>query len=104
MKSTQAGVCNAGSVNILSTHWNVPHSLRVTDLQKLVGVAMIAIKPLFLLLAWFAGVALGVVVILVMFAPYFGSVLTNIGRRPVVIQYSRAARRRAVRTEGLNIN
>ena len=41
------------------------------------------IKPFILLLAWFAGGALAVLAFLVVFAPYLGSVISNIGRRPV---------------------
>lgn len=65
---------------------------------------MIAIKPLFILLAWLAGAALGLVVIAVMLAPYLGSVISNIGRRPVVLQSVRATRRRVVPNRGLSIN
>jgi hypothetical protein len=65
---------------------------------------MIAIKPLFLVLAWLAGAALGLVVIAVMLAPYLGSVVSNIGRRPVVLQPARATHRRVVPSRGLSIN
>jgi hypothetical protein len=51
---------------------------------------MLAIKPLFLLVAWLAGVTLACLVAAVMLAPYLGSVISNIGRRPVILQPVRA--------------
>jgi hypothetical protein len=47
------------------------------------------IKPLLLLLAWFAGGALLALVVAVMLSAYLGSVVSNIGRRPVVRQQVR---------------
>ena len=44
------------------------------------------IKTMLLPLAWFAS---GALVIVVMLAPYLGSVISNIGRRPVVLQPAR---------------
>jgi hypothetical protein len=63
---------------------------------------MLTIKPLLLLLAWLAGGALALLVMAVMLAPYVGSVLSNIGRRPVVLQTARsssASQRHIVRTQ-----
>ena len=47
---------------------------------------MVMLKPLLLLLAWFAGGALAVFALAMVFAPYFVSVIANIGRRPVVVR------------------
>ena len=44
---------------------------------------MVMLKPLLLLVAWFAGGALVVLALMLVFAPYIASVITNIGRRPV---------------------
>ncbi len=49
------------------------------------------IKTLLLPLAWLAS---GALVIIVMLAPYLGSVISNIGRRPVVLQPARTGGRR----------
>lgn len=66
---------------------------------------MLTIKPLLLLLAWFAGGALALLVMAVMLAPYVGSVFSNIGRRPVVLQAARssnASQRRIVRAQSFS--
>jgi hypothetical protein len=51
---------------------------------------MMTIKPLLLLLASLAGGALAALAVAVMFALYVGSVVSNIGRRPVVLQPHRS--------------
>jgi hypothetical protein len=59
------------------------------------------IKPLVPMLAWFAGGVLTVLAFVAMFSLYLGSVISNIGRRPVMLQSAsaRTARNRMHRTQ-----
>jgi heme exporter protein D len=59
------------------------------------------IKPLILVLARFAEGGLAVLAFVVMFAPYLGSVISNIGRRPVMLRpvSGRTARGRMQRAQ-----
>lgn len=55
-------------------------------------------KSLIPFLDWFAGGALLALAFILMFTPYFASVLSNIGRRPVVLRArAKVARRLAAR-------
>ncbi len=49
-----------------------------------------------LLFDWFAAIAMGVLAVCLFIAPYFGSVIANIGRRPVVLKAARGRTHRAV--------
>ncbi|HEX5005558.1 MAG TPA: hypothetical protein VFV70_00515 [Hyphomonadaceae bacterium] len=54
------------------------------------------IKPLILLIAWFAGGAVMAVALFLVFAPFIVSVLSNIGRRPVMPQPAHTHRQRSL--------
>ncbi len=63
----------------------------MTQHQDLPGAAARVLAQLAL---WFAGLFFTILAGLVMSAPYFVSVIANIGRRPVVFRRASAPRRR----------